>query len=180
MNYDTFSDQQLATLLCKGEREAFRQVYLRYWKRLYQIAERKVPKEIAEEIVQDIFVRLWSKRETPIQNLQYYLFSAVKYGILNHIKKQIIENKHIEYKLHVSKNNENTTDYDLLLAELQAAITQALTLLPQKTQQIFSLSRFDFLSHQEIAIQLNISEKAIEYHITQALKVLRVQLKNFF
>jgi len=180
VNYDTFSDEQLAALLCKGEKDAFRQIYLRYWKKLYQLAEKKVPKEIAEEIVQDVFVRLWNNRETQIQNLQYYLFSAVKYGILNYIKKQITENKYIEYKLYVSKNNENATDYDLLLAELHVAIAQALTLLPQKTQQIFSLSRFDFLSHQEIAIQLNISEKAIEYHITQALKVLKVQLKNFF
>ncbi|TAH21164.1 MAG: RNA polymerase sigma-70 factor [Cytophagales bacterium] len=180
LNYTVFSDNQLAELLCKGDRNAFREIYLRYWKKMYQVAERKVPKEIAEEIVQDIFVNFWNKRETQVANLNYYLFSSVKYAILNYFKKQITENEYAAYKLYVSKDNENTTDYDLLISELETAVNNALASLPEKTQIVFRLSRFDFLPHKEIAIQLNISEKAIEYHITQALKVLKMSLKDFF
>lgn len=179
LNYTVFSENQLAELLCQGDRDAFREIYLRYWKKMYQVAERKVPKEIAEEIVQDIFVNLWSKRGVQVANLNYYLFSSVKYAILNYFRKQITENEYVAYKLSVNKEHENTTDYDLLISELETAVNDALSHLPEKTQAVFRLSRFDYLPHKEIAIQLNISEKAIEYHITQALKVLKMSLKDF-
>lgn len=178
--HHTCSDNQLTELLVLGDRQAFHEIYLRYWKKLYQFAEKKIPKEAAEEIVQDVFVNTWQRHTEPIINLNYYLFSATKYGILNYFKKQLTESEYVKHQKHLRITVENTTDYDLMLQELQTAIQEALLQLPEKTQQVFRLSRFDFLPHKEIATQLNISEKSIEYHITQAIKTLREYLKKNF
>lgn len=71
------------------------------------------------------------------------------------------------------------TESSLTFHELSQAIEKAIATLPEKTRQVFRLSRFDHLSIREIATNLNISEKAVEYHITQSLKTLRFYLKDY-
>jgi RNA polymerase sigma-70 factor (ECF subfamily) len=180
MIYASLDENDLIRLLNEGDKNAFQEIYKRYWKKLYQVAERKVRKEIAEEIIQDIFISLWNNRKTTINNLKYYLFSSVKYGILNHFKKQITEYNFSEEALYESSKFDNSTEYSLFLEDLLKSIEAALLHLPPKTQQIFRLSRFELLSTKEIAVQLNLSEKAIEYHLTQALKTLRIYLKKHY
>lgn len=179
MNYTSLDDTTLTELLNTDEKGAFQEIYKRYWKKLFQVAERKVRREIAEEIIQDIFVNLWNNRKTKINNLKYYLFSSVKYGILNQLKKEVSENNFAKYALYSLQETDNSTEYTLLLNELSEALETGLSQLPEKTQQVFRLSRFELFSTKEIAERLDLSEKAIEYHITQALKNLRQYLKDY-
>ncbi|MCU0323648.1 MAG: RNA polymerase sigma-70 factor [Spirosomaceae bacterium] len=172
------SDEQLVLLLLNEDRDAFTEIYERYWKKLLGMAIYKTnDKEVAQEIVQELFVSLWEKRKTTvIQNLENYLFVSLKYLIIHHLKRVIAERKLVNTE-GVEIPNEPT---EILTAQaLQNAISQAVEQLPDKTQLVFRMSRFEEKSHKEIAEFLEISEKAVEYHITQSLKFLKSELKEF-
>lgn len=174
-------EQGLLERVAQNDIAAFREIYDLYWHKLFLTAYKKTQKQdIAEEIVQDIFSKLWERRHRlEIDNLEPYLFTALKYAVISHIRVEIKK-----------KNSENLDAYaDTLITtldenpqntwDLQTALDQALRFLPDKTRLIFEMSRYEEMPHREIAQQLDISEKAVEYHITQALKLLRVQLKDF-
>jgi RNA polymerase sigma-70 factor (family 1) len=173
LNFQTTSDTELVSRLQADEKDAFQEIYKRYWKALYAIAVRKVRSDIAEEIVQDVFANLWKNRKKPIDNLKHYLFSAVKYGVLNHIKAEAVSERHLDFIKIQPQQTDTTTEQNLHLADLNRQIETVLASLPDKTKTIFLMSRFDYLPVKEISAQLSLSEKAVEYHITQALKALR-------
>lgn len=180
MEYKILSDELLVKLLRVGEQDAFEEIYRRYWQKLLRSAQFKIrSKETIEEILQDLFISLWEKREKVlIENLEAYLNTSLRYLIINQIKKQILQEKFIEYSL---KKNELTDDVDESVAfnELSVAIEKAIEQLPEKTQQIFRLNRLEYKSVKEIAVLLETPERTVEYHITQALKALRIHLREF-
>jgi RNA polymerase sigma-70 factor (family 1) len=174
-----FSDDELISLLSTEKGSiAFDEIYERYWEKLLRMAIFKTNhKETAEEIVQELFASLWEKRRNVvINNLENYLFVALKYLIINYLKAKIKDTNLIDSEgLEIASNL-----HESMTAEaLQSAIKKAVSLLPDKTQIIFHLSRFEEKSHKEIASELDISEKSVEYHITQALKFLRLQLRDY-
>ncbi|MCU0470905.1 MAG: RNA polymerase sigma-70 factor [Arcicella sp.] len=174
-----FSDDELISLLSTEKGSiAFDEIYERYWEKLLRMAIFKTNhKEAAEEIVQELFTSLWEKRRNVvINNLENYLFVALKYLIINYLKAKIKDTNLIDSEgLEIASNL-----HESMTAEaLQSAIKKAVSLLPDKTQVIFHLSRFEEKSHKEIASELDISEKSVEYHITQALKFLRLQLRDY-
>lgn len=180
MEYKILSDELLVKLLRVGEQDAFEEIYRRYWQKLLRSAQFKLrSKETIEEILQDLFISLWEKREKVlIENLEAYLNTSLKYLIINQIKKQILQEKFVEYSL---KKNELTDDVDESVAfnELSVAIEKAIGQLPEKTQQIFRLNRLEYKSVKEISVLLETPERTVEYHITQALKALRIHLREF-
>jgi RNA polymerase sigma-70 factor (family 1) len=178
MNLSTFSDETLITLIAVDDEVAFREIYDRYWKKLFSFATFKTnSREAGEEIVQELFTKLWERRKTiEIAHLESYLFTALKYQIISHLRQVIVQRNSLEISYHdVSFQSE-----DFLTAEaIQVAIEKAIYQLPDKTQAVFKMSRFEEKSHKEIALALDLSEKSVEYHITQALKFLRVYLKDY-
>jgi RNA polymerase sigma-70 factor (family 1) len=181
MAYRLLNDEMLLKLLKASDEEAYREIYLRHWKPLFLTACKKVhSKEIAEELLQNIFLSLWEKRAVlNIEQLGAYLATSVKYQVLNYVKSCIIKERY----LHLSKKHPELSQEDgdttLIMHELSAAINHAIDQLPEKTREIFKLSRFENRSIKEIAQSLSISEKVVEYHITKSLKLLRVELKDF-
>lgn len=179
MNFSTVSDQMLITLIATDDNElAFREIYERYWKRLFSLATFKTNSvEIAEEIVQELFVRLWERRKiSTIIHLESYLFTALKYQLISHLRQMIAQRNMVE----PSGIEASTDTEDFLTAEtIQTAIETGIHQLPEKTRAVFRLSRFEEQSHKEIAFALDLSEKSVEYHITQALKFLRIYLKDY-
>lgn len=181
MNYRLLDDEILLKFLRISDDLAFKEIYLRYWKRLYYSVLNKITnKEIAEDIVQGVFTDLWEKRETSsIQVLHAYLDASVKYRVINYINTVISQKKHLSHFREKQKTEEANTDLPLLVQELNTGIDKALNQLPQKTQTIFRLSRFEQHSNKEISRIMDLSEKAVEYHISQSLKSLRFYLKDF-
>lgn len=181
MDYRLLEDEVLLKFLRISDELAFKEIYLRYWKNLYFSAINKInSKEVAEDIIQSVFTGLWEKREKhSIQNISAYLHAAVKYQVINYIKSAISKKSHLSIVGEEQKKQENNTDLLLLLQELNAAIDNALDQLPQKTQTIFRLSRFEQHSNKEISNIMHLSEKAVEYHISQSLKSLRFYLRDF-
>lgn len=180
MNDNTTTDEILLQNLEASDEMAFREIYTRYWERLFFTALKRVKaKEDAEEIVQNVFVSLWERRfsATIIENLEAYLNTAIKYKVISHIEKLMRSSRTLN-ELHVSAED-NSTQESLALQDLNEAIQRVLNTLPLKTKQIFTLSRYQRWSVKEIALGMSMSEKAVEYHITQSLKLLKVKLRNF-
>jgi RNA polymerase sigma-70 factor (family 1) len=181
MSYQLLADDMLLKLLRASDEEAYRQIYLRYWKPSYITAYKKVHvKEVAEELVQNIFLGIWEKRDSSnIEQLSAYLNTAVKYQVLNYIKSCIIKERHAFSTKGQTNNLSEEGDSMLIIHELSEAINDAINHLPEKSRLIFRLSRFENKSINEIAQTLCISEKVVEYHITKSLRFLRLQLKEF-
>lgn len=180
MSYADFTDEILARLLRTSDEQAFREIYQRHWQRLYRLALRKTGNATtAEETVQEIFLTLWDKRETLlIQKLEAYLVSSAKYAVIQHLKTRLT-NPHPLETAHEQTAEHRATEDGLMLSDLRAALETGLATLPPKTETVFRMSRFDQLTHTEIAAQLALSEKSVEYHITAALRLLRVTLRDF-
>ena len=181
MDYRLLSDETLLKFLKISDELAFKELYLRYWKKLFYSAVNKInSKEVAEDIVQTVFVELWNNREKhSIQNLSGYLNTSVKYRVINYIKAAISKKSHLAQFIERQNPDENDADLQLLVQELNAAIDKAIEQLPQKTQTVFRLSRFGSQSNREISGIMDLSEKAVEYHISKSLKTLRYYLKDF-
>jgi len=175
-----YSDEALLKLLRQNGLEAFEEVYRRYWKRLYSMSYKRVQsREISEELVQDIFTSLWvGKDKTSIENLSAYLFSAVKYKVINHLSKELSRKSYAEQQL-ASMKEDNSTEEAVLLDDLEGALKEAIGKLPAKRQMIFKLHRQENLSIKQVASQLGISEKTVENQYGKAMKMLKLNLKHF-
>jgi RNA polymerase sigma-70 factor (family 1) len=181
MKYNSLSDNSLVDLLKDSDGLAFKEIYARYWMGIYKAAYTKIyHKELAEELTQNLFVDLWRRRETiTINSLDCYLFGSLKYSIINHYKSQLVKEKYQDHLNGQKQNITNSTDDLVLVNDLSKALNQGIALLPKKTGEIFKLSRIDNRSTKEISQQLNISEKVVEYHITQSIKSMRFHLKEY-
>lgn len=182
MNYRLLSDDELIVLFKGSCEHAFKEIYLRYWKQVYLVAYKKIHhKELAEELTQNLFVELWRRRATAnIKSLSCYLFGSLRYSIINHYKSLMVQENYQNYvKASGNYGVANNTDYLLMLHELSNALEKGIALLPKKTAEVFRMSRIENKSVKDISKHLNISEKAVEYHITQSLKAIRGYLKEY-
>ena len=178
--YKAYADDQLVAALVADDRDAFAELYNRYWHELYRSACRKLPdSETAEELVQELFISLWTKRRTAIiRELRPYLFTALRFSIINHIESQRVHERFVAYYESFLRQPSTSSTNTLELDDLTQAIETSLRDLPEKTQQVFRLSRFDQQTIPEIAQYLGLSEKTIEYHLAIALKTVRNGLRQ--
>ena len=180
-NFKAYSDEGLLKLLKQHELGAFEEIYLRYWRKLYSAAyKRLTSRETAEEIVQDIFTSLWMNRHTvKIDVLSSYLVTAVKYKVINHLEREMSRRSYAEAKIRSALSVDNSTEETVLLNELNSALEKEIQKLPPKRKLIFKMSREEHLSIKEVASNLGISEKTAENQLGKALKVLKLNLKHF-
>ncbi len=179
--YASYTEADLLQALRADDEGAFEEIYKRYCFRLFTVAYRKLKqREEAEELVQDLLADLWGRRATiQIQQLDQYLFSAIRYRIINYIKSQKLKSGYEFYcQLHTSVSTDNTEN-SLAISDLSAALMAGVENLPEKSRQIFELSRLEHCTVPEISARVNLSEKSVEYHLTKSLKLLRSYLRDF-
>lgn len=186
MPYTTASDLELITDLRAGKHGALTEIFRRHWKPLYLVAYYKLQShDLAEETVQELFTDLWDKRERLFTdsnsdlNLSAYLNRAVKNKILNHMRSLVYDQKYWEYcRTHLPVSENTTSDltaYNELEEKLQVAVEQ----LSGKTREIFVLHKLKGVPVSNISRQLDLSEKAVGYHLTKSVKELKVRLRDF-
>jgi RNA polymerase sigma-70 factor, ECF subfamily len=136
--------------------------------------------DIAEDIVQDVFFKLWEKK-SKIQ-IDTSLSAYLKRMVFNESISFLRKNKEfLEFSDDINQNQiSDNPDYNLTQQELHAIISEAIEKLPPKCKTIFLLSRIEKLSYKEIADHLNLSVKTIENQMGKALKILRHSLKNYY
>jgi len=175
-------EKDLIVRLKAGDQTAFELLFHFYYPGLVMYSTQfTIDRMEAEEIVQDFFVRFWQKHQQILltDSLKSYLFLSVKNGCLNYLKHKKVEEKYIRQMAELS-NRHLAYDPDLYLAsELQEKVKNAIDLLPEKCREVFIMSRIHGLKNEEIATNLNISKRTVETQISKALKVLRVELKDY-
>lgn len=155
----------------------FEQLYRQHFTSLYRYAYSVVRDEAqAEGIVQNVFLKLWDKRDTLRihTSWQAYLFRATYHEALNAAKRKQVRTRFTQQGLTADTVAMPESD-----RELATHLERALRQLPEKCRTVFQLSRFEDLKYQDIAQRLGISIKTVEAHMGKALKVLRVQLADF-
>jgi len=172
------------TLINMGVRmlneDKFDRLYIEFYPSMLAYARNFVVHEDAEETVQDVMVWLWENREMLVieSTLRSYLFSAVRNSCLTELHKKEIRRKahhHIHQKLqHLFE------DPDFYVAdELSAKIEVAVQTLPETYREAFVKNRFEQKTYNEIARELGVSAKTVDYRISQALRQLRIALKDY-
>jgi len=176
------SEKDLIVRLKEGDQTAFQLLFHFYYPGLVIYASQFTTRTAdSEEIVQDFFVRLWSKHTqiTLCDSFKNYFFSSIKNACLDFLKHQKVEKKYVSEMMELMKHH-LAYDVDLyVVSELQEKLKQGIDLLPDKCRQVFIMSRLEGLKNEEIAEKLNISKRTVETQISKALKVLRVELKDY-
>ena len=184
MNICTYSnhpDSELLALLKVNDEPAFTEIYNRYWKKLFVIAGNKLHDlNEAEEIVQDIFVSIWNRREnlTTITTLSAYLAVCVKYRVIKSLARLNHQQKYKDYsKKNIPLSDDSTRQW-IEFDELKARLAILVADLPEKCHMVYHLSREAGYSQKQIAKEMSISEKTVEAHLGKALKTLRTRLSS--
>lgn len=164
-----------------GNPKALQYIFTTYYPRLKNFALRFVnDNDIAEDIIQENFIKLWEKHDSlKINSLSAFLFTMIRNSCLNHLKSKVVSSTQSLDLLTESNPNEQlyVTDFTgdtenlLLTEELKSQIDATLDKLPKRCREVFVMSRFDGLKNKEIAAELEISLKVVEKHITKALSI---------
>lgn len=173
-------DILLTTSLQQGDENAYKQLFLKYYSPLCEYASHYISDDDSEELVQELMLFIWETRENLIieTSLKSYLFTSTRHRCLNAIKKQLYH-KRIHNQIYEKiKDQFEDPDY-YLVNELSKNIRKAIDELPETYRDTFVLSRFGEKTNVQIATELSISVKTVEYRISQALKILRHSLKDY-
>lgn len=178
-NYQSVHETSLLLLIKQGDREsAFQELFYRYQDRVYSYAMKILhTKEVSEEVLQDVFVKVWNYRKQIDENKPFspLLFKIARNTILNALKLQ---------KTHLQLSEETVGNLifhlcpedDLIWKQYVAILNQALSTLPERCREIFQKSRFEGLSYEEIAQEMGISKDTVRLQIIKSLKLLRKYL----
>lgn len=167
-------------LIKQDNKEAFNVLFRYYYPGLVVFAKRFLQSlDEAEEIVQDVFLKVWTEREHLHihTSVREYLFRSVRNKCLDVIKHKKVESKFEQYIHH---QEQQSVTYDFFIEqELRVLIKDVIEKLPSECRKVFVLSRIQNLKYKEIAGKLGISIKTVENQISKALKIFRDALKDY-
>lgn len=174
------TSHEILNKLKEGNSEAFDIIYKQYYKGLFAFASQYVNRADCEEIIQDVMMWLWENHTMliPELSLKSLLFASVKNRCLNKVA-HIQMKQRVHEKLY-EKYKEKFEDPDFYIeGEILNSIAKAISELPTDYREAFEMNRFENLTYNEIAEKTGVSAKTIAYRISQALKILRVKLKDY-
>ena len=162
--------------------ELFEQLFKAHYKALHAYATTILKDiDIAEEVVQNLFLKFWEKREllSIATSIKAYLYKCVYNDSLNYLKHENVKLKHQNFTVYTMDTSSEPASAKAELTELETKLRAALNELPEQCRTIFQLSRFEELKYKEIAEQLGLSIKTVENQMGKALKILRIKLVDF-
>lgn len=181
--YPSMTDTQLVDLLQEGDEAAFTEIYERYWALLLRHARRMLKDdEETKDVLQDVFSNLWNNAESLDihTSLSSYLYALVRNRILNQIARGKVKASYLQTLEDFMDNGQVSADHYIREKQLALRIEEELALLPPKMREVFLLSRRHYLSYNQIAEQLNISDNTVKKQMSNALKQLRLKLGSLF
>ena len=176
-----YNEKILIERLVKGDEDAFKQLFERYFEPLVLFAASICKsQEIAEEMVQEVFIKVWQNRHAVNPDLSFkaYLYKITKNQVINFVRRAAFEER-VKRELWLRmEQGHNPTEDGIFSSEYHEQITHALQRLSPQKQLIFRLSRWEGKSHQEIATQLGLSRSTVKNHIVETLNFVRNYLQT--
>src|SRR5882757_6445537 len=176
------NDHELLQLLARGSEYAFAIIFDRYRRRVYKTALVFLKSsEAAEEVVQEVFLRLWQKRkDLPDINYLNSFIRTIAYNLMvDQFRKKILE-KDYKKQLGFEQAMVDDTDHRVRDDESVRLLQAAIATLPQRQRQVYELARLKGLSQEEIATTLSISKNTVKVHMTAALQGIRAYLASHY
>lgn len=174
------NEEELFMLIKEDNMEAFDEMFRRLYPLLCAYANQFVGLDDSQDIVQDTMVWLWQNRNLEIikTSIKNYLFKIIKNRCIT-----LINHNEMKQRVVTSLFHDENGIYDFpnffIIEEIINNIEKALDDLPENYRQAFLMNRFQNMTYKEIAEKLEVSPKTIDYRIQQALKILRVKLKDY-
>jgi RNA polymerase sigma-70 factor (ECF subfamily) len=182
-------DKDISTRLRNGDEKAFEAIFYAWYHSLLHFCNEYIfDTETSRNIVQSVYMKLWERRHSidESKSLKAFLYTMARNECLSYLR-------HLKTEVSFVNNISATFDdqmlaYDALneldfksldLEKIESVISETIASLPDRCREVFSMSRYGNLKNREIALKLNITEKAVEANITRAVKILRVNLKDY-
>lgn len=169
--------------------EKFHDIYITHYRKAFLFTKSYVHDEmVAEDIVSDVLMKLWYVlKEHPVDSFDGMLLTMLRNRSLDYLKHEAIKAEVLKDMNDIQQRElgvristlEACDPNELLSAEVHDIITRVLRTLPEQTRNVFNQSRFSNKTNQEIATEMNVTVKTVEYHITKTLKLLRIHLKDY-
>jgi RNA polymerase sigma-70 factor (ECF subfamily) len=175
-DYSNKAEKILVKEIKEGDHDSFRQIYYKYSEKVYLFAIRYINNiGDAEEIVQEVFSRIWEYRNNLDENRSFngYVLTITKNIIFNENRKKVNHDVYAQYIINYIQGISNQTENQIIYENVKSIINKEIDNFPPKRKQIFILSRNEGLSYNEIAERLSISRKTVETHLRLALSRLR-------
>ncbi|MBP1638903.1 MAG: polymerase sigma-70 factor [Bacteroidetes bacterium] len=175
--YTKTDDELLLCVRLNDCESSFSVLYDRYWDKSLGIAYNLThDKSQAKDIVQDVFISFWNRRNTlEINNFSNYLATSIKFSFFVHIEKE--RRRRIIREEKLDPQDEAILDEQIETLFCADYFSNLLESLPEKCRLVISYSRLDDMKISEIAEKMNISEKTVEGHLTKGLKIIRAKFR---
>lgn len=173
--------EKLLKRLSDDNKDALEEIFNYYYPRLYHFSKSFIKlEEGIDDILQEVFIRIWQNRKNirKTETFQSYIFTITRNLLLNELRSRLSVEKTKEKIYKKSVAQEFLLSEHIEYQELKEKITMIVLELPERQREVFILSRVEGLSHKEIAQKLDIAEKTVEYHISQAISALKKKLKE--
>ena len=179
--FENITDTELARKINAGEKNAYQELFERYAPRIYQFSLSYLKNSAdAEELVQDVFLKIWEKRETLDQskNIKSFIFKVAVNTIYDFIRHKNIENAFADFARANFETNSDNTWHTVIYDEMQENLQKLVAQLPGQQQKIFQLSKEEGLTSDEIAVKLNLSKRTVDNHLYRAVSFLKEHFKS--
>lgn len=178
-----FHREDIVRIAKHGDKEAFSRMFREYYGKLFGLARYYVKSnELAEEVVDDAFVKIWQKRKklNSVKNLEGYLYTIIKNHSLNQLRsnsgRQFMSVDNIDLKIKITARN---PEEQLLSKEMLSVMEQSISSLPERCGLVYRMVKDDGLSYKEVATVLDISIKMVEKHVGTALRRIRQEMAGY-
>lgn len=176
------NNNQTDKISFKIDEDSFKEIYNLYWEKVFSVCYTNIGEtESAKGMVQEIFKSLWERKDELeiTQSVEKYLVRSAKFKVFEYIRNKKIREQHLENIASHQLTAVNYTENEVMLSSLTEKISALIENLPNQCRRVFKMSREDGLSNKEIASDLLISERAVEYHISKAVTSLKSNLTEY-
>jgi len=175
-SFRNHSDAEITQALKKGSRAAFKALFDRYHKKVYNVSRRmNFSHEDAEGVVQDVFLTIWEKRKLLDKDLSInaFILTIAKRLVYKKMRSEVVRRKHRASVIESEKHWQNDTEDYIIFSDLEKNAIEGIEKLPESRKQIFMLSKEHGLSNDEIANKLKISKRTVENQLYRATKAVK-------